>query len=122
MKRSWMLVVVFLAPSVLSGCIVLGLQGFYDEYWILSDPYVYVTCEDIQGGEFEGAVPRLSEGYYLMDSVELGASPLTLGMGYICEVWDSFYECCGSVYVAPGELIGGGTLGCGKYNTCLQYY
>lgn len=111
-------VIAFLLVPLLTGCVDLSVQAFYDEYWVITDPYVLVSCVGTLGGEFGGLVERTGPGHYQMDLVELGANLFEIG--YDCEV--SNLDCCGTAFITPVPMIYPVTLGCGKYNTCGQPY
>ena len=113
MKVILLIVVVFSIP-LLTGCIDLDITICEDnggECWALNDLFVAVECKDALGGHFFGTVMRgPSQGHYPLSPLLLGADPLTMDMGYVCNVYASYDFHCGRAYIPPGATSAGVTI------------
>ena len=123
MKVILSILVLFSIP-LLTGCIDLSLKLQEDnggEIRAITDLYVAIDCKDASEEYFGGVLFRgLSAGHYPMSPLLLGADPLTMNMGYRCEV-NTFPDfCCGRVYIPPGATNVLGSVICGVPNEC--YY
>ena len=123
MKAILWVVTMFSIP-LLAGCIDLELTICEDnggECGVLNDLYVFVECKDASEGYFSGAVMRgLGQGHYPLCPLLLGADPLTMDMGYVCNVYASFDFDCGRVYIPPGATSASGTIERGLSIQCSE--
>ena len=62
----------------------------------------------------------LSQGHYPLSPLLLGADPLTMNMGYVCNVYAYYDFDCGRVYIPPGATSALGTIERGLSVQCSR--